>query len=391
MHVPKGLLPIRLSGTFQAIGLTGSAIAVAIVAWGFVSFRSAGNQSEDTPAPEFDWTSVRSAAFLVHNEGSDQLIIHTPGSDRSPEVLASFERRGDSAPRGQASPMVDKVAVVHPALHAGARLTVVDIDTDEEVTSPAVFDSNTTIAWARDGSSLVAASSTRSDDSGRLNATLHSVNAATGETRALATFESVFRVAPVGFSLDGQRLFVVVLDQAGSSLWSLSGNEATEIAPLSAGRTRDWALSPDGTMLGYIEVRSGSSAPTVGRVVFTATGAPVQASDSMAAQEGVAWQPGNTLPGFGGPGGTLRLEAAGLQDASYIVPESWSPDGTRLIARVVHPAPDGETSEVTWELFRSPGAVATTDADDTPARTKIFDQPGEVTFLGWVKSAPNEQ
>ncbi len=397
MVLPKVNPLIRISGLLQALMIPLVGIAMAIVAWGIVSLRPTGNEPGSTTSPpvanpaddaaDGDLPPSGSAAFLIFTGETDDLVVRDPiDEDDEGEVVTSFERHNGASPRGQASPDGTRVAVVHPALHAGARLTIVTVADGKEVMSPAVVDDNTTVAWERDGSGLVAVGSTGVDDSGRVSSSLLHINARTGETRTLATFEGVYRVAPVGYSSDGESLFVVVIDQSGSELWVLGEEQREVVTSLSSGRTRDWALNPDGTVLAYIEVRSGATVPTVGRAVFTATGAPLHVSDTTSPQQGVVWRPGSVHPGFGGPGGTLRLEdsISGGEMAAFLVPEAWSPDGTDLIARVVRATITSNEPLETWEVFRGAEPLSAPGGSTGPARAVLFDEQSEVSFLGWV-------
>lgn len=387
MYVPKGDPPIRISSPAQTLFLAIGGLVVAVAAWGIVSLRSAGNQPDRTAATPFDPADVDSVAFLTAGAQTDDLVIHTPGTERPPRVMARFERPGSAPARGKAAPQGDRIAVVHAdSSGTTADVTIVTIGSDTRITASPGLDPSTPIAWSPGGDDLVAAASTPPDDGGRQDVTLVRVNAHTGVHQPVTRFEGVFNAVPVGYSLDSSRLFVVVVDQSGSSLWAIEDGEQVLVSELSAGRTRDWLLSPDGSMLAFIEIRSGSGVPSVGRTVFTANGAPLPMGDSPTAHEGVAWRPGSHLPGFGGPGGSVRLDTSTLAE-NYLIPEGWSPDGSALIARVVQPSEDAETSAITWEVLANPAVDAADEHRSVPSRAVLYEGPVAVSFLGWVQRA----
>ncbi|MEP7217104.1 MAG: hypothetical protein ABI782_12690, partial [Anaerolineaceae bacterium] len=194
---------------------------------------------------------------------------------------------------------------------------------------------------------------------------------ATGTNQVLTRFENALDVVPVGYSLDGGRLFVVVVDQSGSTLWAERDGRTQRVATLGPGRTRDWSLSPDGARLAYIEAVGAGERAYVGRTRIIATGA-VTSAVATANQFGVAWLPGSQVPDFGGPGGSLRL-SEDPSGSAYVVPQRWSPDGSTLVGIVYSSANDRA------------GAVAPSIEFVTPtSRTRLSEEPG-ASFLGWVR------
>ena len=86
------------------------------------------------------------------------------------------------------------------------------------------------------------------------------------------------------------------------------------------------------------------------------------------------WQPGNPLPVFGGPGGSLKLEDPS-PDAAWVVPHGYAPLGDYLVVSTVSAAAGSEArpAATLW--------IATPDA-----RELLTDVPA-ASFAGWVREA----
>lgn len=142
--------------------------------------------------------------------------------------------------------------------------------------------------------------------------------------------EGVADAYAVGFDSDG-RFLVVVIDARGSTLV----RDWVELRQLSDQITRDWRLSPDGTMIAFIETDLSDGLHYRARIVALdpaedAAGVQAQALADGGQQLGVAWGP--TGATFGNePGGATR-EAFSAQSVAkgFDVPLSYSPDGQLL-------------------------------------------------------------
>lgn len=362
---------LRRSGALESAALAIIAVVLTVAAWALLAAEPTGTERPVPGFPARDASRIRSVAYTVPDGSTDRLYLRTLDSDEEPRLIATLPFALDARARGAASPMGDHLAVVWvPATAAAARLSLFSMPDGERTDIQGSYDYLTTIAWAPDGSRLAVVSYGPSDASGRVTATVVAVEVPSGEVTPVATFESVFVAAPVGYGLDG-RLFVVTIDPRGSFLWVVGETEIEPVGPLSSGRTRDWRLSPDGSRLAYVEVVGGAEQRRyVGRVMFTATGR-ITSSDGGGDHFGVAWIPGTEVPVFGGPGGSLRLWGAEAEGA-YVVPYDWSPDGTTLAAAVyASVSEDGVTLEPSIELVT------------LERRTRLADEPG-ARFLGWV-------
>ncbi len=361
-HVPHGLLPFLLGVL---------AVAAAIVAWAIFSARPASSP-EFSLLPNLDPARVRSIAYSVPTGGVDRLYVRGLADDAAPRLLASFPSAFEFHARGSASPLADRLAILSVAKAPPyARMSIIAVPSGGRVDIDVDFDYLSPLAWSPDAARVFGVHSSLPDESGRVRAQVIEVDSVTGMATIAAEFDNALEVAPLGFSLDGQRLFIVVVDQGGSSLWVRRGGRSERVATLSPGRTRDWSLSPDGSRLAFVDVVGAGERAFVGRSLVIATGAlsvPYPGGDQL----GVAWLPGSDAPMFGGPGGSVRLTTPS-SESTYVVPIRWSPDGSTLVAAVYSAGRDRTTDPLqSIELVSS------------DRRVLLSPEPG-ATFVGWVR------
>lgn len=368
-HLPRSLSSVLL-GVFT--------ISATLVAWAVLTSRSTTNEIDGPLFPAgFEPERIRSVAYAVPGDGFDRIYIR-PIDGGDPALIASFSSAFGLRARGFSSPIGDQLAVVSvPDTGVDAKLTMVDVATGGTIKASEPVDYLTRVAWSRESDALLAVSYGRPDDSGLVNASVLEVQAETGEATEIAAFERALDVVPVGYSLNGNP-YIVVVRQSGSTLWAVRGGEAEEVAPLSAGRTRDWQLSPDGARLAFVEVLGGGDRSYAGRIMLTANG-HITSLPSGSDYLGVAWRPGTESAVFGGPGGTLTVTGAG--EGAYAVPFAWSPDGTTLAVSIY--SRDPETGQLTQSVeLVLPGEDGT--------RVNVADVPG-AWFFGWVRNAEGAQ
>ena len=363
-HVPRALPPFLL-------GIL--AIVVAVLAWGALTLRHTANRGDYALVPAVSPASVRSVAYVEPLGNLDVLYVRGIAADSVPRRVADFPYTFQLHARGLAAPTADRIAVLHVTSSSGsyARLDIVSWPGGTSSGVDAEFDYLSALAWAPDGSRLAGVRSTPPDETGQIHASVLEVDAATRSVADVARFDGVFEVAPVGYSVDGERLFIVVVDQAGSTLWAERAGKVQRVASLSPGRTLFWALSPDGSRLAYVDVLGAGERAYAGRTLAIATGA-VTDTPSFDDQLGAAWLPGSEVAAFGGPGGSVRLSAE-AREAGYVIPERWSPDGSTLVA-TIYPASGGGTANrsKSIEIFPPQG------------RIRLTNEAGAI-FLGWVR------
>lgn len=366
LHVPQALVPF---------GLAVCAILLTLFGWALLGPSNAGN---DVVLNGPDISSIRSIAYTLPGDHFDDIVVQPASGATAPRVIATFPSGGPTGfhTRGSASPLGDQLAVLWiPAFATTANLALVDLPSGRVRPVEGSFDSLSALAWAPDGTRIAATKTSEAD--GVKTIAVLEIEVATLQSRPLVAFENVIEVVPVGYSFDSSRLFTVVLDAKGSNLYVERAGKTELAAELSPGRTRDWALSPDGSRLAYVDVLSGGSRTYVGRTLVIATGA-ITTLPAEKNQLGANWMPGSPIPAFGGPGGAWKLTDPAAESA-YLVPEDWSPDGAYLVATVYSSAGD-KTSRPTTALELISRQTTTTES----TRLRISEATG-AAFLGWVR------
>lgn len=346
-------------------------LASVVVAWAVFA---PGRVSTDGPAlPYSPIADVRSIAYVEPIDGRDHVMVRSsaPGSEATSVYSFEVAISGLHA-RGSVSPNARTMAIVSSGTQAASRMTLLTLAGTHAtaLTVDGSFDHLTAIAWAPDGSRLTAVRTTSTND-GPNAADVIEVNTFTGESRTVATVERARDVVPVGYSIDGTRLFWVVVDNAGSNLWMERAGEIARVAELSPGRTTDWSLSPDGSRLAFVDVLGAASRSFVGRTLTIATGT-VTTLPATGNQIGSVWRPGAVLPEFGGPGGSLQLSEPDDQSA-YIRPERWSPQGDLVVATAF-----GAGSDRYAPLNQSLEL-------GSPEHREVITETAGASFLGWVR------
>lgn len=324
-HVPHSLGPLLL-GILAVVG--------TVLAWAAFNARPLSTDSRIAVYEPVDPAQVRAVAYSVPGAGLDNIYVRSvePGSE--PTLHAAFPYVYGLHARGSASPRADLLAVLSVSSDPTfARMTLLNIASHSSSIVDAEFDYLSALAWSQDGWRVAAVRSGPADDAGRVAASIVEVDARTGAATAVARFDGVLEAAPVGYSPGGEKLFVVAINQSGSTLWVVRNGRSERVALLSAGRTRDWVLSPDGARLAFVDVRPDGDRTYSGRTMLLATGA-ISEQAAAGDQIGAVWTPGSEVPDFGGPGGSVRLTGSEGED-QYVIPVRWSPDGTVLAARVL--------------------------------------------------------
>ncbi|MCC6380867.1 MAG: PD40 domain-containing protein [Dehalococcoidia bacterium] len=358
-HVPPSATPFVL-GLVAVLG--------TILLWAALAAVPASDERSYPALARVDASAFRAVAYSVPRDGFDAVMVRATGGG-VPRQVAAFPYAFNLHAHGAASPLGDRLALLHigsPSL-AGARLSVVALPSGDTLDVEGVFDFQSPAVWAPTGNRL--ALTARADDG--TQAVIREVHALTGAAAEVARFDGALEAVPVGYSLDGTRLFVVVVDQSGSSLWVQHDGQVEKLVTYSPGLTRDWSLSPDGARLAFVDRLGVGGRTYAGRVLVIAAGT-VSDLPAVGDQLGASWRPGSDLPDFGGPGGNLQL-TGGDAGATYVFPLRWSPDGSQLAAAVYAASREGvgEPSE-TIEIVSS------------SRREALAPEPG-ARFLGWVR------
>ncbi len=364
MYAPRVRTGLHLSPSVSPFLFAASAVLVTIAAWAVFAARTTSNESDYTIVGP---SSVRSLAYSVPGFDSDTIYVRPMNGGEAREVR-SFRYAYNLRLTGMVSPSADRIAVLHvDNTAARARLAIVSLPGGETVEANGEFDYLSPLTWSPDSGAVAAVLTSDTSVGG---ATVFEIDAASGTVASVARFEPGARAAPVGYSADGRRLFIVVVDQGGSSLWTRSGDSVTRLSYFSPGPTRAWSLSPDGSRLAFIDRIGVGEQSNAGRTLTIATGQVTEAA-AQDGQLGAVWRPGSGVADFGGPGGTLRLTDP--VPGQYVVPLAFSPDGTELVAEVYSPRRDDPaTLDVSLEVLSATSRSRLTELDGA-------------RFLGYVR------
>lgn len=313
------------------------------------------------------------AAYIAPAGPDDVLYLREARPGSLPRVVTAFPRPLSLRARGLASPLGDRVAVLHLSSAAAlpAALTIVTLPQGATLAVPGGFDYLSGIAWSPSGLRVAVVRTSQDASGARQRITVIEVDSVTGATTEGARFDGAHQAVPVGYSPDGRQLYVAVIDQSGSTLWVTQGARAERVASLSAGPTRDWSLSPDAVHLAFVD-RLGVGERRFAARVLSIPDRTLADPHLEGDQVGAAWRPGSHYVDFGGPGGSVRLtDPAGGED--YVIPLRWSPDGS-LMAVTIYGLPRDNASE--------PSEFAEIVTEDW--RLRLSEEPG-ARFLGFVR------
>lgn len=350
-------------------GLAG-VLAVGPIAWGIVTGAGAGSGA----ASAFASAPPGTYAVVGRTEGSVDIIsvvrADQPGNvievARVPHI-DGFATTGSVDARGRyvALAAVDGGTPLAPA----ASLVLVDLERGTAERLIAGIEPAQTPLWKADSSGVIVTRARQEGDRQLIDVLEVALDGAV----RLRWTQDALGVYPVGWR-DG-RVLAVAIDARGSTLQS----EGQDVVHLASGFTRDWALSPDGKALAFVEVLPGTEAGYAARVARLdgeATGSAQALTQGGAAALGAAWGPSGT-PAFGAvPRASGAGAAAGdasaqsLRAAGFDVPLAYSPDGDALA--VVH-----------WDGtgFEAPG-TPTLQLVRGGERSEV---PGYRGFYGWVR------
>ena len=359
--------------------LGGACLGVVLL----LSFVVDGHTQKTAP-PAAAVTSGPGVAYFVYGTSSDTLWRNSSADLTKPVRLLTVPHAADYGVVPSLSP--DGKRFVFTALPPNTAAPQRDtpatlwLASSDSTRAPVQVSKNVDLLvkplWTPDGNSVVVRQST-SDGYSLL---LQPVAGGDAKQLVASTTQSLF---PAGFSADGKMLYFVALDEkSGSLLRSVDVATGTQqdVAKLSDGLTRDWALSPAHDKLAYLEVAlSGEGSESRALMLDLASGAVTPITNQDLAAFGPVWSSDGrlaigVLDEAAGKGNIevwqdgKMTQIAGPQ-RGFDVPLSFTTDG--FVVRAF----DGTTAA-------NPGrsSLVVIGADGT--RQNIAN--GEVTYLGWT-------
>lgn len=326
-------------------------------------------------------SEFHSVVYSAPSANTDSVYVRSMAPGATAQLLTTFpvfdglHAHGATSPAGTTVAVLAATAGAATSSAATAQLSIVSVPSGVRSEMGGSFAYLSRLVWSPDGRYVFATTPQTGTDA---HIDIVRTDIDSEVTSRMARFPGVFEAAPIGFSADGQRLYIVTVDKSGSTLWQEHDGQVDKVAALSAGRTRDWSLSPDGAWLAFVDVLSTGSTGLVGRTLTIATGT-VTTTPAEGNQVSPAWAPGSDVPVFGGPGGQLRLTSPTAASA-YPAPLEYSPDGTGLVATVYPASSDGHT-QTNGADTRS-GSL---ELVSPTHRTLLTDAEG-ASFFGWVRT-----
>lgn len=353
----------RLTRLIVGVSLVGAMVAVAPIV---AALFGVGTPTA-RPSTAFASAPAGNYAVVSRNEGTVDVIgvvwAENPGAVTE---IARVPHLDGFTSTGTVSPDGTRVALVTvdagSAARPGASLIFVNLETGELYRGATNVEPMQTPVWEPDGRAAVV---TRATPGG---IDVVRVGLAAQET-LLSSHPDVLGVYPIGHDSSGE-LLQVVIDSRGSTVQK----SGSDFVHLGAFITRDWALSPDGSRLAYIEVNTDSGLQYLARTAALGERSTVQAQaltlDLSAL--GAAWNPETGDATYGAePQEGVQIQALS-SDANdpqgFDVPLAYSADGDVLA--VTH---------WTGESFDEPG-VSGVYLVDAEGRWAIG---GGARFLGW--------
>ena len=271
-------------------------------------------------------------AVVAKNTGPATVITVVGASQTdAPMEIATVPHLHGFSLRGTVSPSGRQVALIAPDHsingRAAASLVTLDLETGALRRLAEGLEPLQDALWTPDSAAVLTTRNTLLA-SGGLGMSVVRVDLDGTET-VLETHAGAVMVAPLGFDAEG-RLLAVRLDARGSTLT----REGIAIRWLSSHFTRDWALSPDGAQVAFVEVNRWQGVRYLPRVVsIDGSGSVSAASTSIQQALGAAWAPSGERPRFGSepyaPPGSVSAQGM----SGFDVPLGYSHDGGSLVVR----------------------------------------------------------
>ncbi len=306
-------------------------------------------------------------AVVAKNTGAATVVtVVGAGANADPMEIATVPHLQGYSLRGSVSPSGRQVALLAPdhglRAHPLASLLALDLETGLVTRLAEGLEPLQEALWTPDSTAIVVTRGGRTA-TGELYVAVVRIGLDGRET-VIEGHAGALMVAPLGFDAEG-RLLAVRLDADGSTLT----RAGEPLRWLSSHVTRDWALSPDGARIAFIEANTWGGLRYLPRVVWIEGGGGVAAASTSTTQAlGTAWSPTGGGPSFGRepsiPPGSVSAQAP----AGFDVPLGYSRDGVSLVVQ-------------RWSgaSFDAPGTPSLQMV--TPEQRQLLE--GFTRFFGW--------
>lgn len=305
-------------------------LALAVVLLGVATVALLA-QSGGPPRTAFAGAASGQYAVVAKNTGAATVVTVVAATpNATPIEIATIPHLHGFSLRGLVSPTGRHVALLTPDSAVAGRpfaaLIVLDLETGLSRRLAEGLQPLQDVLWTPDAAALVVTRNVRTVE-GEPGVAVARVEF-DGTESVLETHLGAGMVAPVGFDVQG-RLLAVRIDARGSTLT----RDGAEILWLSTHVTRDWALSPDGARLAFVEVNLWEGLRYLPHVVSIEGGGGVVSAASTPTEQalGVAWSPSGDAPSFGSEPPALPPGSVSAQSpAGFDVPLAYSRDGAAL-------------------------------------------------------------
>ena len=326
----------RLRGRAVGTGRRVLALTVLTIALGGVAAVALLAQSGGPPRTAFASAPSGQYAVVARNIGGATLVtVVGTGANDAPMEIATVPHLYGFNLRGAVSPGGRQVALIAPdggiAARPVASLLTLDLETGELRRLAEGLEPLQDALWTPDSGAVLVTRNVRTETETETRALAVAVVQVDleGVATVLEMHQGAVTVAPLGFDGEG-RLLAVRLDARGSTLT----RAGTAIRWLSTHVTRDWALSPDGAQVAFVEVNLWDGVRYLPRVVSIEGGGGVSAASTSTQQAlGAAWAPSGDTPRFGREPYTPPGSVSAQGMSGFDVPLGYSRDGGSLAVR----------------------------------------------------------
>ncbi len=333
--------------------------------------------------------------FAEFSARSDTIFVAPPDDPAKRTTIATVEHAEGWGLNPAIAPAGSKVAYTvpppgsRPQADSPAELWLLDVRTKARQRIAGDADLRVAPVFDRNGSVLIYRSSTAGGQQALVR-----VDVASSTRKPVVSVETTFGIFPIGFASDGALLYASISQQGTDIVRAVDGQPPTPLFRASDQVTRDWRLSPDGSMLAYLAPEVTAERVVHRLHVVRIEGVRVTPVPAAAAvptstdQYGAAWASDGSAVTVGREAapdpraGAIVVPLNGGQPVALAAPPRgfdrplmWSADGKAL---VVHSF-DGATAN-------APGTESTAVITSDGQR-RVVTGSGDIIVFGWLSDA----